>query len=512
MTGRRPAARRFAGVDTRWLMLIAALGAFALLVGIPLLLALIGYLNLQDSPLILRGVSAAGVDLSQKPVERAEIELHQKWNLEQRIYLEDGISSALVSPKDLGLQLDVIAIATQAHQVGRSGNLVQRIEEILTARFEGIDILPVIIFNEADARMGLEAIAPSFSAPAQEAALRYENGALVAIPGEFGYTINIDDTLALLRQKPLVVLFRGQLALSLRPVLPRITDLSPLLLQAQQMLAAPRSLIFNDPITNETFQREIPPEVLASWLSADTSGEVPRLAVASDSVLLYLQQESRAFQPERFFTPEDWVEPLTAIFDDAPLPSIPLKHNPTSYTVQSGDTLLKIGWKSGMPYWRIANANPEVNPDQLFAGQVLVIPSKDDLLPLPVVTNKRIVISISKQRLWAYENGQEVAKHVISTGIDRSPTQPGVFQVQTHVKNAYASIWDLTMPDFLGIYEAWPGFMNGIHGLPLLSNGKRLWANILGKPASYGCIILDLDASAWLYRWAEEGVIVEIRP
>ena len=82
--------------------------------------------------------------------------------------------------------------------------------------------------------------------------------------------------------------------------------------------------------------------------------------------------------------------------------------------------------------------------------------------------------------------------------------------MQTHKRNAYASVWDLHMPDFLGIYEAWPGFMNGIHGLPTLANGQKLWANILGRPASYGCIILDTDAARWLYEWAEDGVVVEI--
>ena len=54
--------------------------------------------------------------------------------------------------------------------------------------------------------------------------------------------------------------------------------------------------------------------------------------------------------------------------------------------------------------------------------------------------------------------------------------------------------------------------MNGIHGLPTLSNGNRLWAGNLGHPVSYGCIILDLDAAEDLYNWAEEGVVVEIQP
>ena len=160
----------------------------------------------------------------------------------------------------------------------------------------------------------------------------------------------------------------------------------------------------------------------------------------------------------------------------------------------------------------ILRANPDVDPDALLIGAELVVPSKDELLPIPIIPNKRIVLSINKQRMWIYENGERIRTFVISTGIDRSPTQPGVFQVQSHKKNAYASVWDLHMPHFLGVYEAWPGFMNGIHGLPTLSSGQRLWANILGRPASYGCIILDLGAAKWLYEWAEEGVIVEITP
>jgi lipoprotein-anchoring transpeptidase ErfK/SrfK len=83
--------------------------------------------------------------------------------------------------------------------------------------------------------------------------------------------------------------------------------------------------------------------------------------------------------------------------------------------------------------------------------------------------------------------------------------------VTSHIENAYAAIWDLYMPHFLGIYEAVPGFTNGIHGLPMLSGGRRLWANVLGQPASYGCIILTLQAAEELYYWAEDGVVVEIR-
>ena len=50
-----------------------------------------------------------------------------------------------------------------------------------------------------------------------------------------------------------------------------------------------------------------------------------------------------------------------------------------------------------------------------------------------------------------------------------------------------------------------------IIGKKFVSSGERLWADVLGRPASYGCIILDLNSAAELYNWAEDGVIVEIK-
>ncbi len=87
----------------------------------------------------------------------------------------------------------------------------------------------------------------------------------------------------------------------------------------------------------------------------------------------------------------------------------------------------------------------------------------------------------------------------------------GIFQIKSHYLNAYASRWDLYMPHFMGIYDATSYLENGIHGLPLLSSGVRLWGNVLGRPASYGCIILTLQAAEELFHWADEGVVVEIQ-
>jgi hypothetical protein len=296
------------------------------------------------------------------------------------------------------------------------------------------------------------------------------------------------------------------------PVLPPVMDATDAAVEAQTLIEKAVTLLAYDPISDQSFQWTIDENTLASWLSIEAAENGPRATYDVDKVALYLNSLGTDMGEGRYLDGEKYSSQLVSELRSGELPLVFISHKPSTYIVQPGDTLLKIGWKLGMPFWMIMHANPDSDPDALWVGAELVVPSKDDLLPLPIVPGKRIVISIGKQHMWVYENGARINDFKISTGIDRSPTQPGVFQVQSHKKNAYASVWDLHMPHFLGVYEAWPGFMNGIHGLPTLSSGRQLWANILGSPASYGCIILNTEPAKWLYSWAEDGVVVEITP
>jgi tetratricopeptide (TPR) repeat protein len=123
---------------------------------------------------------------------------------------------------------------------------------------------------------------------------------------------------------------------------------------------------------------------------------------------------------------------------------------------------------------------------------------------------KRIEIDVSEQRLTAWDGDKLVYSFVCSTGKHGTPTKYGRFSVISKVPEAYSSVWDLRMPYWLGIYWA-GGSENGIHGLPILSNGQTLWAGYLGQPISYGCIVLDTWAAKQLYDWAEIGTEVIIR-
>ena len=58
------------------------------------------------------------------------------------------------------------------------------------------------------------------------------------------------------------------------------------------------------------------------------------------------------------------------------------------YTVQPGDTLTRVGFNVGMPYWKVELANPGRDLQNLIPGDILTIPSKNEMLPLPVVLGK----------------------------------------------------------------------------------------------------------------------------
>jgi len=473
--------------------------------------AAVAYSYYQFGNRIFPGVKVLEMDLSgMSSVEATEM-LERSWNRDITLLATNGIQSLSIPPSQVGLTLDTTRTVQTAQTIGRSGTILERLSQIASGFKAGRKIEPILEFDPDAARQGLEAIRPQMSQPAVDATIQVVGIEVVPVPAVPGYTIHIEETLNQLSQNPGEILAVRTLPLALQPVIPMVTDVSPVLEEAQRLLKQPASVQIYDPISAERITIPIPVERLASWLRVSQGATGIEIALDEAGIAAYLSEISTQIGPGRSIEPSANSQMLAEAIVQGSSAWMIASHPATTYTVQPGDTLLKIGWKSGIPFWMILQANPGVDPEALLAGSELILPSKDDLIPLPVIANKRIVIHLNRQRLMVYQDDNLLGQYVISTGIDRSPTQPGVFQVQTHDPNAYASVWDLYMPHFLGIYEAWPGFLNGIHGLPLLSNGQRMWANSLGRPASYGCIILGLEDARWLYNWAEDGVIVEIR-
>ena len=202
--------------------------------------------------------------------------------------------------------------------------------------------------------------------------------------------------------------------------------------------------------------------------------------------------------------------------DDAP-PAPPAPAESTTYIVRASDYLSRIAQQFGVTTSAIVIANNLSNPSLIYPGQALIIPGANDAPgdpaappPAPASSDKLILVDLSEQRMYVYQDGSLLWNWVVSTGEPGLDTWPGSYSVLDKIPNAYAWTWDLQMPDWLGIY--WAGSLeNGIHALPILSNGERLWDGYLGARVSFGCIILGVEDAQTLFDWAEVGTTVTIQ-
>ena len=165
-----------------------------------------------------------------------------------------------------------------------------------------------------------------------------------------------------------------------------------------------------------------------------------------------------------------------------------------------------------LPATDIPTLTPEATAT---AGQMVMEIVNDTAVPTyaPAASSyggsKYILVDISEQHMYVYEGESLAYSFVASTGMNNA-TRIGTFAVQSKIPSAYGSTWNIWMPSWLGIY--WSGGLeNGIHALPILPNGATLWAGFLGRPVSYGCVVLGSYEAQLLYDWAEMGTPVEIQ-
>lgn len=497
-----PAGRSSGGLLLGFSLLIT-LAVVALLV---VVLAL-----LYRSSLILPGVRVANIDLGGLSTAEAAALLQQRWQGPALNLVDSSGRLHPVSPGRLGISLNVPATVELAHRQGRSsGSLAQ-----IVSAGGRMELMPVWQIDIPAAAANLQELAPQFELAPVNAGLRVVAGRAEATPALPGRAVDVAATVSRLQQHASEVILSGRLDLVTRPVPPALIEAGAAVSRANQLLARPPSVRAYDPVEDEVFVWTISQEewatALSFWLEP---GRPDQLAWSLDEtrVRALLEAQAASLGEDRFVQLDEAVKSLVQVNSDRPAEArLRVYHHGRQHTVQPGETFSSIGYDYGIPYPWIQQANPGV-PEALSPGQVINIPSPDALLPLPVIENKRIVVSLSQQKMWAYENGAVKWEWPASTGIPSSPTAPGIFQVQTHELNAYAASWNLWMPHFMGIYRPVPtsDFMNGFHGFPSRNGNVLLWTDDLGRQVTYGCILVSSDNAALLYDWAEAGVVVEI--
>ena len=182
------------------------------------------------------------------------------------------------------------------------------------------------------------------------------------------------------------------------------------------------------------------------------------------------------------------------------------------YVVQRGDTLSSIAIRFGVSLQALVQANGLTNPSLIYVGQRLVIPDRRGSYVPSANSGLQFVVDVSEQRCRLFRGDRLLYYWPCSTGRPGFPTRYGTFHVQSKLPVAYGGAWNIYMPYWLGIYWA-GGTENGIHGLPWNARtGAKVWAGWVGRPITYGCIMLEDDAARTLYDLAYIGMPVVIRP
>lgn len=179
----------------------------------------------------------------------------------------------------------------------------------------------------------------------------------------------------------------------------------------------------------------------------------------------------------------------------------------TVHVVERGQELGLIARQYGVDVQSIVSLNELANPDLLYIGQELIIPaagvyqpSAADAPPAPTGAGKAIVVSTSDQRIYAYENGQLVRSHLVSTGLPATPTVLGDYRVYVKYVADDMSGPDYYLPQVPYTMYFYQGY--GIHG--------TYWHNAFGRPMSHGCVNLPVGEAQWFFEWAEVGTPVRV--
>jgi len=500
----------FAGVLALVLLLIG--------IGGPALVSQAYNQNYADC--IYPGVSVYGVDLSGMTVDEAVVTLRGTFPnpAVQPLTLSDGERTWNRTWADLGIKLDPVSTAQLAYQVGRKGTPRENRAAQIKALAAGWQVSPIIILPDAaEATAALEALAPEVAIPPVNAGFTIQPDGVVPVPAQAGRELDIEATVTALPHAVSVGPEGLVLNLLTTQVEPTIGDSGPAQAQAEALLAQPFTLSAYDFLTNFSTQWSVEPTIVASWLTVqevkDTDGARLAVGAQEDAIRSHLNTLNGQLTTDQVTIDIEKSIPQiqAAIEATQNQATVVLAHPPRTHVVQFGETMMSVARTYGFPVWRLIEANPDIDASALYPSQEIVIPTVDLLFPLPLITDQRIVVDISDQRLQAYADETLVYDFICSTGIESSPTLPGTFQILSKEEEAYASSWDLWMPHFMGVYRSGPDFTNGIHGLPTLSSGATLWEGHLGRPVSYGCIVIGLEEAAELYEWTQLGALVTIQ-
>lgn len=144
-----------------------------------------------------------------------------------------------------------------------------------------------------------------------------------------------------------------------------------------------------------------------------------------------------------------------------------------------------------------------IGPDQWIEQRVIA--KIETYAPPAGVSGKWVMVNLYEQTLTAYEDDQMIFATLVSSGLDKWPTRPGLFKIWARLLvDGMQGSYEPDGSDFYSLEAVpWVMYFDGSRAL----HGEY-WHDRLGFKRSHGCVNLAPQDAHWLYNWAEKGTPV----
>lgn len=132
-------------------------------------------------------------------------------------------------------------------------------------------------------------------------------------------------------------------------------------------------------------------------------------------------------------------------------------------------------------------------------------------LPPDSGTGRRVVYSVSEQRVWLVEADEHVSDSWLVSGRKGIP-KPGTYSIYSRSRWSSASGGKVRM-EFMLRFVKTRGLAIGFHAIPVDRRGRPVQSESeLGQPRSKGCVRQARANAEHLWNWAPNGAVVRVTP
>ena len=122
---------------------------------------------------------------------------------------------------------------------------------------------------------------------------------------------------------------------------------------------------------------------------------------------------------------------------------------------------------------------------------------------------RRVVYSVSQQRVWLVEQDEAVSASWLVSGRKGIP-KPGTYSVYSRSRWSSASGGKVRM-EFMVRFVKTKGLPIGFHAIPVDRRGRPIQSESeLGQPRSKGCVRQARADAEHLWNWAPNGTVVRV--